>query len=122
MSMASLFVSKTNVSQYSVCWDWSSHSYRRIKTHTRAATPSRAHLLQAFVSLNSLTFLHVFSSTGHMILVDEFVKLQVSEEFLALFLVVIQIGAILAVLILYFHKLNPFSPRKSATRTIRPIS
>lgn len=54
------------------------------------------------------------SSTGHMILVDEFVKLQVSEEFLALFLVVIQIGAILAVLILYFHKLNPFSPRKSA--------
>ena len=47
------------------------------------------------------------SSTGHMILVDEFVKLQVSEEFLALFLVVIQIGAILAVLILYFHKLNP---------------
>ena len=54
------------------------------------------------------------SSTGHMILVDEFVKLQVSEEFLALFLVVIQIGAILAVLILYFHKLNPFSPRKTA--------
>ena len=49
------------------------------------------------------------SSTGHMILVDEFVKLQVSEEFLALFLVVIQIGAILAVLILYFHTLNPFS-------------
>lgn len=55
------------------------------------------------------------SSTGHMILVDEFVKLQVSDGFLALFLVVIQIGAILAVLILYFHKLNPFSPRKSAT-------
>ena len=54
------------------------------------------------------------SSTGHMILVDEFVKLQVSPEFLALFLVVIQIGAILAVLILYFHKLNPFSPRKTS--------
>lgn len=53
------------------------------------------------------------SSTGHMILVDEFVKLQVSPEFLALFLVVIQIGAIIAVIILYFHKLNPFSPRKS---------
>ena len=43
------------------------------------------------------------SSTGHMILVDEFVKLQVSDEFLALFLVVIQLGAIMAVLILYFH-------------------
>ena len=53
------------------------------------------------------------SSTGHMILVDEFVKLQVSDDFLALFLVVIQIGAILAVVILYFHKLNPFSPTKS---------
>lgn len=54
------------------------------------------------------------SSTGHMILVDEFVKLQVSDEFLKLFLVVIQIGAILAVIILYFHKLNPFSPRKTS--------
>lgn len=53
------------------------------------------------------------SSTGHMILVDEFVKLQVSEEFLALFLVVIQIGAILAVILLYFRKLNPFSPSKT---------
>lgn len=52
------------------------------------------------------------SSTGHMILVDEFVKLQVSEEFLELFLVVIQLGAILAVVILYFHKLNPLSPKK----------
>lgn len=56
------------------------------------------------------------SSTGHMILVDEFVKLQVSEEFLALFLVVIQIGAIVAVLALYFHKLNPFSPKKDAAQ------
>ena len=54
------------------------------------------------------------SSTGHMILVDEFVKLQVSPDFLELFLVVIQIGAICAVLILYFHKLNPFSPKKDA--------
>ena len=53
------------------------------------------------------------SSTGHMILVDEFVKLDVSAEFLELFLVVIQLGAIMAVLILYFHKLNPFSPRKT---------
>lgn len=54
------------------------------------------------------------SSTGHMIIVDDFVQLQVSPEFLALFLVVIQIGAILAVLTLYFHKLNPLSPRKTA--------
>lgn len=54
------------------------------------------------------------SSTGHMILVDEFVKLAVSPGFLELFLVVIQIGAIMAVIILYFHKLNPLSPKKSA--------
>ena len=53
------------------------------------------------------------SSTGHMILIDEFVKLQVSDQFLALFLVVIQIGAILAVIIMYFHKLNPFSFKKT---------
>ena len=43
-------------------------------------------------------------------------KLQVSPEFLALFLVVIQIGAIIAVLVLYFHKLNPFSPKKDAAQ------
>ena len=55
------------------------------------------------------------SSTGHMILVDEFLKLDVSEQFLAMFLVVIQIGAILAVIMLYFHKLNPFSPSKSSS-------
>lgn len=60
------------------------------------------------------------SSTGHMILVDDFVQLQVSPEFLALFLVVIQIGAILAVLTLYFHKLNPLSPRKTSMRSVRP--
>ena len=53
------------------------------------------------------------SSTGHMILVDEFIKLDVSGEFMELFLVVIQLGAILAVPILFFHKINPFSKRKS---------
>ncbi len=54
------------------------------------------------------------SSTGHMIIVDEFVKLDVSAEFLAMFLVIIQIGAIMAVVLLYFNKLNPFSRKKSA--------
>ena len=54
------------------------------------------------------------SSTGHMILVDDFVQLQVSPEFLALFLVVIQIGAIMAVIILYFSKLNPFARTKTS--------
>lgn len=54
------------------------------------------------------------SSTGHMILVNEFVKLNVSEDFMEMFLVVIQLGAILAVCVLYFNKLNPFSPGKDA--------
>ncbi len=52
------------------------------------------------------------SSTGHMILVDEFVKLNVSAEFLELFLVVIQIGSIMAVLVTFRHKLNPVSRTK----------
>ena len=53
------------------------------------------------------------SSTGHMILADEFVKLRVRPEFLEMFLVFIQFGSILALLVLYFHKLNPFSPKKT---------
>lgn len=53
------------------------------------------------------------SSTGHMILVDEIIHLNVSEAFREVFMVVIQLGAILAVVVLYFHKLNPFSPRKT---------
>ena len=53
------------------------------------------------------------SSTGHMILVDEFLHLNVSKEFMDMFLVVIQFGSILAVLVLFFHKLNPFSPKKT---------
>lgn len=53
------------------------------------------------------------SSTGHMILLDQMVKLKVSEEFYEMFQVVIQLGAILAVVLLFFHKLNPFSPKKS---------
>ena len=57
------------------------------------------------------------SSTGHMILVDEFVKLDVSDQFLALFLVVIQLGAIMAVILLYFHKLNPSRRRKRTLKS-----
>lgn len=54
------------------------------------------------------------SSTGHMILVDEFIKLDVTKSFMDMFLVVIQLGAILAVVVLNFGKLNPFSPYKSS--------
>ncbi len=54
------------------------------------------------------------SSTGHMLLLDQFVRLDVTENFWNMFLVVIQLGAILAVCVLYFHQLNPFSRKKSA--------
>jgi undecaprenyl-diphosphatase len=53
------------------------------------------------------------SSTGHMILLEEFIKLKTSEEFKEMFFVVVQLGAILAVVFLYFNKLNPLAPSKS---------
>ena len=56
------------------------------------------------------------SSTGHLILLDEFVKLDVSPAFYEMFQVVIQLGAIMSVIVLFFHKLNPFSPKKEAPR------
>ena len=59
------------------------------------------------------------SSTGHLILLDEFVKLKVTKEFYEMFQVVIQLGAIAAVLVLFFHKLNPFSPKKDRAQKKR---
>ena len=53
------------------------------------------------------------SSTGHMILLNEFLKLEQGDAFFEMFQVVIQLGAILAVIVIYFHKLNPFSPKKT---------
>ena len=53
------------------------------------------------------------SSTGHLILLDEFITLDMSDAFKSMFDVVIQLGAILAVIVLFFHKLNPFAPSKS---------
>lgn len=52
------------------------------------------------------------SSTGHMLLLNQFVTLDVSQDFWDMFLVVIQLGAILAVVVLFFYQLNPFSPSK----------
>ena len=54
------------------------------------------------------------SSTGHLILLNEFITLNVSREFRSMFDVVIQLGAILAVIVLFFYKLNPFASQKSA--------
>ena len=50
------------------------------------------------------------SSTGHLILLNEFLKLNVTKPFYEMYQVVIQLGAISAVIVLFFHKLNPFSP------------
>lgn len=54
------------------------------------------------------------SSTGHMILVDEFIRIQASEEFKEMFFVVIQLGAILAVVVLYWSKIFPFHLQKKS--------
>lgn len=70
-------------------------------------------LKSAFLGLvEGITEWLPISSTGHMILVDEFIKLDVTQEFWNMFQVVIQLGAILAVCVLFFHQLNPFSPSK----------
>lgn len=53
------------------------------------------------------------SSTGHLILVGDWLSPNLSKEFMEMFNVVIQLGAIMAVVVLYFHKLNPFSPKKT---------
>ena len=61
------------------------------------------------------------SSTGHLILVDEFIKLDASDAFKEMFNVVVQLGAILAVVVLYFNKLNPFSAKKTKKQKIHTI-
>ena len=53
------------------------------------------------------------SSTGHLIILEELLKMSQGDEFCEMFQVVIQLGAILAVIVIYFHKLNPFSPKKT---------
>lgn len=62
------------------------------------------------------------SSTGHMILLNEFIHLDVSTEFLKMFLVVIQLGSILAVIYLYFNKLNPFDKNKTKLQRMDTFS
>ena len=62
------------------------------------------------------------SSTGHMILLDELVTLNCTPSFWNTFLVVVQLGSILAVVVLYFHTLNPFSPKKDRNAKIDTVS
>ncbi len=61
------------------------------------------------------------SSTGHMILVEELIKLQQNDAFKNMFNVVIQFGSIMAVVVIYFHKLNPFSPTKTQKQKMMTI-
>ena len=56
------------------------------------------------------------SSTGHLILVEEFVNLKVSQSFMDMFNVLVQLGSIMAVVVIYFHRLNPFHRRKRKSR------
>ena len=61
------------------------------------------------------------SSTGHLILVDQFVHLKASDAFKEMFNVVVQLGAILAVVVIYFNKLNPFSRTKTKKQRVLTI-
>jgi undecaprenyl-diphosphatase len=85
----------------------------------------------SFIELLKVLFLGIIegitewlpiSSTGHMILVEEFIQLKASDNFKEMFFVVIQLGAILAVVLLYFHKLNPFSPKKTKEEKMDTMS
>ena len=62
------------------------------------------------------------SSTGHMILLDEFVHFECTPAFWNTFLVVVQLGSILAVVALYFHRLNPFSSKKDRNERVDTIT
>ena len=53
------------------------------------------------------------SSTGHLLLLEEFLPMNASEAFMEMFDVVVQLGAILAVVVVYFNKLNPFANRRN---------
>lgn len=77
---------------------------------------SMIEILKSFILgvVEGLTEWLPISSTGHMILVDEFIKLNVTTQFKDMFLVVIQLGAILAVVALNLERLNPWSSRKTA--------
>ena len=82
-------------------------------------------LLKAFLIgiVQGITEWLPVSSTGHMILLNSVLKLDVSEAFWDMFLVIIQLGSILAVLVLFWQRLNPFSPSKTPAerRSIRSL-
>lgn len=72
-------------------------------------------LIKAFVFgvVEGITEWLPISSTGHLLLLDQFMTLDMTKEFKDMFMVVVQLGAIMAVVVLYFKKLNPFAPSKN---------
>lgn len=80
-------------------------------------------ILKAFILglVEGITEWLPVSSTGHMILVDEFIKLDVTDEFRSMFLVVIQLGAILAVVVMFWKKLWPFGIQEKKLLIKKPI-
>ncbi len=80
-------------------------------------------ILKAFILglVEGITEWLPVSSTGHMILVDEFIQLNVSDEFRSMFLVVIQLGAILAVVVMFWKKLWPFGMKEKKLLIKKPI-
>ena len=72
-------------------------------------------LLKAFLFgvIEGITEWLPISSTGHMILLEEFVSLSMSKEFMEMFLVVIQLGAILAVVLLFWREIWPFTSKQN---------
>ena len=69
--------------------------------------------------IDGLTEWLPISSTGHLILLEKWCPMDVSSAFSEMFAVVIQLGAILAVVVMFFHKLNPLSPQKSTSEKHR---
>lgn len=87
-------------------------------------------IIENFIEILKVIFLGIIegitewlpiSSTGHMILAESIIPLNLSENFKEMFFVVIQLGAILAVIFIYFNKLNPFSTKKSKNEKLSTI-
>ena len=100
-----------------MCWD--KIRIRRIAPATERKV-SMLEILKAilFGIIEGITEWLPISSTGHLILLEEIVSLNVSEAFYEMFQVVIQLGAILAVVLLFFNKLNPFAPKKTEKQRV----
>ena len=101
------------------------YAHSEYSEDSKFLSPERSIFLKMFIEILKAVLFGIVegitewlpvSSTGHLILLNEFINLNVSDQFQSMFDVVIQLGAILAVIVLFFEKLNPFSPRKSGKK------